>query len=98
MSENDEYDYFTMTVRDSLALMLWTFVATTTVVGIMLAIALQCSESEQRGTTMATVWKAELTDELIAHLSDDDKVRIRRDLDLAIDAICGEYVVGKEYL
>jgi hypothetical protein len=47
---------------------------------------------------MATVWKAELTDELIAHLSDDDKVRIRRDLDLAIDAICGEYVVGKEYL
>ena len=40
MSDNDEYDYFTMTVRDSLALMLWTFFATTTVVGIMLAIAL----------------------------------------------------------
>jgi hypothetical protein len=40
MSDNDEYDYFTMTVRDSLALILWTFVATTTVVGVMLAIAL----------------------------------------------------------
>jgi hypothetical protein len=46
---------------------------------------------------MATLWKAELTDELIAHLSDDDKVQIRRDLDEAIEAICGEYEVGKEY-
>lgn len=46
---------------------------------------------------MATLWKAELTDELIAHLSDDDKVRIRRDLDKAIEAICNEYEVGKEY-
>lgn len=46
---------------------------------------------------MATLWKAELTDELIAHLNDDDKVRIRRDLDKAIEAICNEYEVGKEY-
>lgn len=46
---------------------------------------------------MATLWKAELTDELIAHLTDDDKVRIRRDLDMAVEAICGEYEVGSEY-
>jgi hypothetical protein len=46
---------------------------------------------------MATLWKAELTDELIAHLNDDDKVRIRRELDKAIEAICNEYEVGKEY-
>lgn len=46
---------------------------------------------------MATLWKAELTDELIAHLTDDDKVRIRRDLDMAVEAICNEYEVGREY-
>lgn len=50
-----------------------------------------------KGNDMATLWKAELTDELIAHLSDDDKKQIRRDLDKAIEAICGEYEVGKEY-
>ena len=46
---------------------------------------------------MTTLWKAELTDELIAHLTDDDKVRIRRDLDMAVEAICNEYEVGKEH-
>ena len=46
---------------------------------------------------MATLWKAELTDELIAHLSDDDKRQIRRDLDKAIEAICESYEVGREY-
>lgn len=46
---------------------------------------------------MTTLWKAELTDELIAHLTDDDKVRIRRDLDMAVEAICSEYEVGREY-
>lgn len=46
---------------------------------------------------MSTVWKAELTDELIAHLTNDDKVRIRRDLDVAVEAICGMYEVGKEF-
>jgi hypothetical protein len=44
-----------------------------------------------------TLWKAELTADLIRHLSDDDKKQIRRDLDKAIEAICGEYEVGKEY-
>lgn len=47
---------------------------------------------------MATLWKAELTDELIAHLSDADKKEIRRDLDKAIEAICESYEVGKEYI
>lgn len=46
---------------------------------------------------MATVWKAELTDELIAHLSDDDKHAIRRELDNAVMAICEGYQVGREY-
>ena len=46
---------------------------------------------------MATVWKAELTDDLIAHLSDDDKVKIRLMLSAVVDAIAAEYKVGKEY-
>ena len=46
---------------------------------------------------MATLWKAELTDELIAHLSDADKVQIRRDLDKVVEAVCESYEVGKEY-
>lgn len=46
---------------------------------------------------MKILWKAELTDELIAHLSDDDKVQIRRDLDKAVEAICVSYEVGREY-
>jgi hypothetical protein len=46
---------------------------------------------------MTALWQATLTDDLIAHLSDDDKVRIRRDLDMAVEAICNEYEVGKEY-
>lgn len=46
---------------------------------------------------MATLWKAELTSELIAHLSDADKTQIRRDLDNAVMAICESYEVGREY-
>ena len=94
----DDYDYVTESIGEQLLLMLWTSVATLTAVGIILAIALQCLIIRQKGTSMATLlWKAELTDELIAHLSDDDKVQIRRDLDKAIEAICEEYQVGKEY-
>jgi hypothetical protein len=44
-----------------------------------------------------TLWKAELTADLIRHLSDDDKKQIRRDLDKAIEAICEVYQVGREY-
>lgn len=46
---------------------------------------------------MTTLWKAELTSELSAHLSDADKVQIRRDLDNAVMAICESYEVGREY-
>ena len=46
---------------------------------------------------MTLLWKAELTDELIAHLSDEDKLQIRKDLDGVIAVVCEEYKVGKEY-
>jgi len=39
MSEED-YDYFTMSVRDSLGIILWTSVVTCCVVGLVLAVAL----------------------------------------------------------
>ncbi len=39
MSE-DDYDYFSMSVRDSLALMLWVSFFTLCFVGVILAIAL----------------------------------------------------------
>ena len=44
-----------------------------------------------------STWKAELTDEMIAHLNEADRVRLRRDLDMAVEAVCNEYEVGKEY-
>jgi hypothetical protein len=44
-----------------------------------------------------TLWKAEITADLIRHLSDDEKVEIRRELDKAVEAICESYQVGKEY-
>ena len=46
---------------------------------------------------MTTLWKAELTDDLIAHLSDDQKSAIRRELDEAVQAVCEEYEVGREF-
>jgi hypothetical protein len=46
---------------------------------------------------MATVWKAELTDEMISHLSNDDKVKIRLMLSAVVDAIAAEYKVGREF-
>jgi hypothetical protein len=39
MSEED-YDYFTMSVRDSLGIILWSSVGTLVVVGSILAVAL----------------------------------------------------------
>jgi hypothetical protein len=41
--------------------------------------------------------QTELTDELIAHLSDADKIQIRRDLDKAVEAVCEPYQVGREF-
>lgn len=44
-----------------------------------------------------TTWKAELTDEMIAHLSSDEQAQLRRELDEAVEAVCSEYEVGREY-
>jgi len=51
----------------------------------------------QKGTTMAIVWQATLTDELIAHLDEPVKQELRRNLDKAVQAVCDDYQVGKEY-
>lgn len=37
---NEDYDYFIMSVRDSAFLMLWTSISTLIAVGIILALAL----------------------------------------------------------
>jgi hypothetical protein len=46
---------------------------------------------------MTTVWKAELTDEMIAHLSNEDKIKIRLMLSAVVDSIAFEYKVGREF-
>jgi hypothetical protein len=40
MSNDDDYDYFSMSVRDSLALIFWTSFFTLCFVGTILAVAL----------------------------------------------------------
>ena len=42
-------------------------------------------------------WKAVLTDEMIAHLDEPVKQELRRNLDKAVQAVCDDYQVGKEY-
>ena len=44
-----------------------------------------------------STWKAELTDEMIAHLSGERQAQLRRELDEAVEAVCNDYEVGKEY-
>ena len=84
---NDDDNYFVESVGEQLFLILMSVVITLAVVGIMLTIALQ------KGTRMSTVWKAELTEEHIKNLSENDKLQIRRDFDKAIEAICESYGV-----
>jgi len=38
--DNDDYDYFAMSVRDSIGLIVWTSFFTIVIVGTMLALAL----------------------------------------------------------
>lgn len=38
--EKDDYDYFALSVRDSIGLILWSAILTIIIVGTMLAIAL----------------------------------------------------------
>ena len=97
MNHEHDYDHFVESVGEQLLLMLWTSVATLSAVGVILWIALQCSESEQKGTTMTTVWKAEVTKEMISHLTEEQKHELMRELSKAVDAIGSEYEVGREF-
>ena len=42
-------------------------------------------------------WKAVLTDEMTAHLDEAVKRELRANLDKAVQAVCDDYQVGKEY-
>ena len=53
MHTNHDNDHFVESVGEQLLLMLWTSIATLTAVGVILWIALQWSDSDQRGTTMS---------------------------------------------
>ena len=60
----------------------------------------------QKGTTMTpvpkeldkrTVWKAEVTQDMINHLSEEQRHELMRELSKAVDAIGSEYEVGREF-
>ena len=97
MEQSHDYDHFVESVGEQLMLMLWTSIATLTGVGIILWIALQWSESDQRGKTMTVVWKAEVTREMMSHLSEEQQHELMRELSKAVDAIGSEYEVGREF-
>lgn len=44
-----------------------------------------------------TVWKAEVTQDMINHLSEEQQHELMRELSKAVDAIGSEYEVGREY-
>ena len=46
---------------------------------------------------MTTLWKAEVTSEMVAHLSEDKKVQLFNDLSDAVEAIASKLEVGKEF-
>jgi hypothetical protein len=46
---------------------------------------------------MTTVWKAEVTQDMINHLSEEQKHELMRELSKAVDAIGSEYEVGREF-
>jgi hypothetical protein len=46
---------------------------------------------------MTLLWKAEVTSEMVAHLSEEDKVQLFRDLSTAVDSIGAKAEVGKEF-
>jgi len=60
----------------------------------------------QRGTTMTpvpkeldkrTVWKAEITQDMINHLTSAQQQELRSRLSLIVDVIAAEYKVGREF-
>lgn len=46
---------------------------------------------------MTTVWKAELTSEMMFHLTSAQQRELMSKLSDAVDTIASEYKVGKEY-
>ena len=46
---------------------------------------------------MTLLWKAEVTSEMVAHLSEEKKVELFRDLSNAVDKIAAKLEVGKEF-
>jgi hypothetical protein len=46
---------------------------------------------------MTTLWKAEVTSEMVAHLSEDKKVELFRSLSDAVEQIASELEVGREF-
>ena len=44
-----------------------------------------------------TVWKAELTTEMMSHLTSAQQQELRGKLSLAVDTIAAEYKVGREF-
>ena len=46
---------------------------------------------------MTTLWKAEVTSEMVAHLSEDKKVQLFKDLSDAVEAIASDVEVGREF-
>jgi hypothetical protein len=46
---------------------------------------------------MPVVWKAELTNEMMFHLTSAQQQELRGKLDLAVDSIAAEYKVGREF-
>jgi len=46
---------------------------------------------------MTTLWKAEVTSEMVAHLSEDKKVQLFNDLSNAVEQIASEVEVGREF-
>jgi len=50
-----------------------------------------------KGEDRRTVWKAEVTEDMIRHLSEEQRNELMRELSKAVDAIGSEYEVGREF-
>jgi hypothetical protein len=46
---------------------------------------------------MTIVWKAEVTKEMMSHLSEEKQHELMRELSKAVDAIGSDYEVGREF-
>ena len=54
-------------------------------------------DSTMKGEEMTTVWKAEITRDMIKHLSEEKQHELMRELSKAVDAIGSDYEVGREF-